>query len=137
MNQGSKKIVRYALASVLLAFGTLTLFLSGSVIFDLFDMRAKEGNYVDFVVQANFVASLLYLLASVGLFTGKNWPAFVLLIASAVLVFAAVGFAIHVNGGGIHEQRTIGALAFRTTLTVLFFLFATWLRTKPEQLETN
>ncbi len=56
MTKGGKKIIRYVLAAVLIGFGGLTLFLSGSVILDLFDMRTKEGNYVDFVVWANFLA---------------------------------------------------------------------------------
>ena len=40
------QILRYVLAVVLLLFGALTLFLSTSVIFDLFGVRAREGNYV-------------------------------------------------------------------------------------------
>ena len=120
MNARSKMIIRYALAAVLIAFGALTLFLSGSVILDLFDMRAKEGNYVDFVVWANFLASLLYIASAFGLLTRRNWSATPLLIALSMLIVTAVGFAIHVSGGGLHEQRTIGALAFRTGLTAVF-----------------
>lgn len=47
---GIKKIFRYLTAILLVGFGLLTLFLSTSVIFDLFGVRAKEGNYVLFVV---------------------------------------------------------------------------------------
>lgn len=125
MNARSKMIIRYALAAVLIAFGALTLFLSGSVILDLFDMRAKEGNYVDFVVWANFLASLLYIASAFGLLTRRNWSATPLLIALSMLIVTAVGFAIHVSGGGLHEQRTIGALAFRTGLTAVFLLLST------------
>jgi len=49
--------VRWTLIAVLLLFGGITLFLSASVLFDLFGMREKEGNYVQFVVLANFFAS--------------------------------------------------------------------------------
>ncbi|MBK6754688.1 MAG: hypothetical protein IPG69_14160 [Flavobacteriales bacterium] len=59
-------ILRYVLATVLLLFGALTLFLSTSVIFDLFGVRAREGNYVLVVVWANFIASVLYVLAAGG-----------------------------------------------------------------------
>lgn len=137
MNASKTSIVRYALAAILLAFGALTLFLSGSVILDLFDMRAKEGNYVDFVVWANLVASLLYLASAFGLLTRRNWSATPLLIALAVLIITAVGFAIYVSGGGVHEQHTIGALAFRTSLTAVFLFAAYRLRSKQEHHQTN
>jgi hypothetical protein len=45
-----KKTLLYTLPILLTGFGLLTLFLSTSVIFDLFGIRAKEGNYVLFVV---------------------------------------------------------------------------------------
>ena len=61
-----KKVLPYFLATILGAFGLLTLFLSTSVIFDLFGIRAKEGNYVLFVVWANFISSVLYLVAPTG-----------------------------------------------------------------------
>ena len=59
--------VRWALIAVLLLFGGVTLFLSTSVLFDLFGMREKEGNYVQIVVLANFFASVLYIAAAIGL----------------------------------------------------------------------
>lgn len=117
-------ILRYVLASVLLLFGALTLFLSTSVIFDLFGVRAREGHYVLVVVWANFFASILYVLAAVGVIAQRRWPAKVLLVAVVVLVGAAVVFAWHVYSGGLYEQKTIGALAFRTLLTGAFFLVA-------------
>ncbi|MBP6392511.1 MAG: hypothetical protein KA175_10500 [Flavobacteriales bacterium] len=117
-------ILRYVLASVLLLFGALTLFLSTSVIFDLFGVRAREGNYVLVVVWANFIASILYVLAAVGVLAQRRWPAKVLLAAVVVLVGAAVVFAWHVYSGGPYEQKTIGALAFRTLLTGAFYFAA-------------
>ena len=45
-----KKGIRYLAAAVLTGFGLLTLFLSASVIFDLFNIRVREGNYVLFLV---------------------------------------------------------------------------------------
>ena len=41
-----KKKLHYLIALLLATFGLLTMFLSASVIFDLFGIRAKEGNYV-------------------------------------------------------------------------------------------
>jgi hypothetical protein len=37
---------RYLSIAILIGFGLLTLFLSSSVIFDLFGIRAKEGDYI-------------------------------------------------------------------------------------------
>jgi hypothetical protein len=59
-----KRYIQYILATILAGFGLLTLFLSSSVIFDLFGIRAKEGNYVLFVVWSNFISSILYLFAA-------------------------------------------------------------------------
>ena len=70
-----KKALPYLLATILTGFGLLTLFLSTSVIFDLFGIRAKEGNYVLFVVWSNFISSILYLIASYGFVTSKKWTA--------------------------------------------------------------
>lgn len=53
------KVWTYIIASALVAFSLLTLFLSGSVIFDFFNIRAKEGNYVLFIVWANFISSFV------------------------------------------------------------------------------
>ena len=68
-----KRALPYILALVLAAFGLLTLFLSSSILFDLFGIRAKEGNYVLFVVWANFISSLLYLSAVFGFINAKKW----------------------------------------------------------------
>ena len=119
-----RPILRYVFAAVLLLFGALTLFLSTSVIFDLFGVRAREGNYVLVVVWANFIASILYVLAAVGVIAQRHWPAKVLLVAVVVLVGAAIVFAWHVHSGGPYEQKTIGALAFRTLLTGAFYFGA-------------
>ena len=54
----------------------------------------------------------------------RGWPAKVLLAAVVVLVGAAIVFAWHVYSGGIYEQKTIGALAFRTLLTGAFYFGA-------------
>ena len=115
-----KKALPYLLASVLAAFGLLTLFLSSSVIFDLFGVRAKEGNYVLFIVWANFVSSLLYLFAAFGFMGNKKWTAPLLGISGIVLILAFAGLFIHINAGGIFETKTIGAMAFRITMTLVF-----------------
>lgn len=128
-----KKALPYLLASILAAFGLLTLFLSTSIIFDLFGVRAKEGNYVLFIVWANFVSSLLYLFAVYGFIESKKWTAPLLGISVIVLLLAFVGLFIHINAGGTYETKTIGAMAFRTTVTLVFSALAYFTITKNKK----
>ena len=119
-----KRVIPYLLASVLAAFGLLTLFLSTSVIFDLFGVRAKEGNYVFFVVWANFISGIIYIIAAYGFIENKKWTASLLGIPAIILVFAFIGLFFHINTGGIYETKTIGAMIFRTTVTLVFSALA-------------
>jgi len=93
---------------------------SSSVIFDWFGIRAKEGNYVLFVVWANFISSILYLVAAVGLIRLKKWATNLLGVSVAILVMAFLGLLMHINNDGIYETKTVGAMIFRTTLTLIF-----------------
>lgn len=115
-----KKILRYVVAVVLTAFGLLTLFLSSSVIFDWFGIRAKEGNYVLFVVWANFISSVLYLVAAYGFIQSKKWTTKLLSTSVVVLIVAFFGLLLHIKGGGIYETKTVGAMIFRTVITIVF-----------------
>lgn len=119
-----KKVLLYLVVAVLTGFGLLTLFLSTSVIFDLFDVRVKEGNYVLFVVWSNFISSFLYLISVYGLLTSKNWTYRALAISTIILSIAFIGFQFYIQSGGIHESKTVGAMIFRITLTLAFTLYA-------------
>ncbi len=118
-----KKTSPRTLVVLLSVFSLLTLFLSGSIIFDLFDIRAKEGNYVLFVVWANFICSLLYLAAVYGLVKLKSWPHKILIVAVAVLIITLLVLLIHINRGGLYETKTLGALVFRISVTLAFAFF--------------
>ena len=119
-----KQFYAFLSAFLLVIFGLITLFLSASVIFDLFGIREKEGNYVLFVVWANFISSLLYIVAAYGFIKTKKWTSLLLSISAVVLIFAFIGLLMHINAGGIHETKTIGALIFRITVTTLFAVVA-------------
>lgn len=98
-------------------FGLVTLFLSSSIIFDWFGIRAKEGNFVWVVVWSNFVCSFLYLYAMYGWWYGKTNVSKVLTRAALVL---GVGLALmfeHISTGGAYETKTIGAMLFRIAVT--------------------
>jgi hypothetical protein len=115
-----KKIIKYITLIALIAFTLLTLFLSSSVIFDWFGIRAKEGNYVLFVVWANLISSFLYLFSVYGIINLKKWSIKPLIASIIILILALVGLFIHINLGGIYETRTVGALFFRIAVTSVF-----------------
>lgn len=119
-----KKFLIYIPGIVLVAFGLLSLFMSSSVIFDLFDIRAKEGNYVLFIVWTNFFASIFYLFAAFGFFTKKLWTSKLLGIATIMLLVAFIGLLFHINTGALYETKTVGAMIFRITLTLAFAIIA-------------
>jgi predicted RND superfamily exporter protein len=125
-----KKALPYLLATILTGFGLLTLFLSTSVIFDLFGIRAKEGNYVLFIVWSNFISSILYLIASYGFVTSKRWTAKLLGVSTIILITALIGLFYHINSGGIYETKTIGAMIFRISVTMVFAALAYFTITK-------
>ena len=109
---------------ILILFGTVTVFMSSSVLFDWFGIRAKEGNYVPGIVWANFVCGILYLVAAYGIIRQQIWARFPLTIALIILILAYIGLFIHINNGGLYETKTIGAMAFRIGVTAIF-LFIT------------
>lgn len=118
------KYFSYSLSILLGGFSLLTLFLSTSVIFDLFDIRAQEGNYVLFVVWSNFISSILYLLAAYGFIKSRNWTATLLGISILILISALIGLEIHVDSGGVYEAKTFSAMIFRIVVTLAFAIIA-------------
>ncbi|MGB3342997.1 MAG: hypothetical protein WBA61_03715 [Aequorivita sp.] len=107
-------------AVVLIAFALLTLFMSSSVLFDWFGIRAKEGNYVPFIVKTNLTAGFIYLLAVYGFIKSQRWAFWAMLSVALLLIYTFVLFYIHMHTGGLYEDRTIGAMIFRIVLTLLF-----------------
>ena len=108
----------------LILFGLVTIFVSSSVLFDLFGMREKEGNYVPLVVWANFLCGILYLIAAFGILLNKSWVRLPLVASLIVLVLAYMNLFTHITTGGLYETKTIFAMAFRFGITALF-LFTT------------
>jgi len=118
------KILTYFPVVFLIAFALLTLFLSSSVLFDWFGIREKEGNYVLFVVWANFISSILYLAATYGFLKQKKVTFHILSLSALILIMALIGLFIHVNSGGLYETKTIGAMIFRIIVTLAFVYLA-------------
>lgn len=132
----TRKPARIGLGLVVIAFGALTLFLSSSVLLDLFGIRERESPYVNAVVVANLVASLLYLPAGAGLLMKRRWSSVLLAAAVVVLLVGALLLALHITSGGAYRTATIGALTFRTLLTTAFYLIARWSLRAPDTTPT-
>ncbi len=120
----NKKIINTVSATILALFALLTLFLSSSVIFDWFGIRAKEGNYVLFIVWANFICSILYLFAAYGFLKRANWTFWILIIALSVLIIAFIALQFHISNDGIYEAKIVKAMIFRMLVTLSFALIA-------------
>ena len=105
-----KKIILYIIAITLILLGLISLFLSTSVIFDLFAIREKEGNYVLFVVWSNFISGIIFK---------KKWTTFILACSTLILFTAFIGLQLHIHAGGMYEDKTINAMIFRFSLTLL------------------
>lgn len=122
--------IRIIACLLLAAFALVTLFLSSSIIFDLFGIRGKEGNYVLFIVWSNFISSLLYLPAAAGFLKGKKRTAILLGFSSIVLIAAFIGLIFYIRAGGIYETKTVYAMIFRISVTLSFTALAYFTITK-------
>lgn len=118
-------------------FGLLTIFMGGSVIFDLFGIRAIEGNYVLFVVWANFICGFLYVISAYGLLKNIRWAAPLLGLAFIILLAAFAGLLIHIYNGGIYEKKTVGAMTFRTIITLLLYFGARYALKKEKPVKSK
>ena len=126
------------IAIVLFCIGILSLFLTTSIFLNLFDIREKEGNYVLFVVIANFVCSLLFLSASWGLLRKKDRTVKILIIAVFILLFTLGTLGIYASFGGVCELKTFYALIFRIIITLIAIVSSNYiLNTKKLKHEKN
>ena len=113
---------RITVFTFLVIFGLLTLFMSSSVLFDWFGIRAKEGNFVPVVVWANWVCGILYLIAAFGILKYKAWAKVPLIISLLILIIAYIFLFININSGGLYETKTVAAMAFRIGVTAVLLL---------------
>jgi len=114
-----KNIIKYIIIIVLTGFGALSVFLTLSIIFDLFGIREKEGNYVPFIVYTNLVCGILYLMAAFQNWKEKKSSVYLLSIATIILIAAYSALLVYANQGGIHEAKTLDAMLFRIVFTAV------------------
>lgn len=115
-----RTIIKYITIAFLSLFGTLTVFLTISVLLDLFGIRQKEGNFVPFIVWTNLFSGLLYLVAAYGFFKAKFWTTKLLGLNVILLLSGLIGLYFHMKAGGLYEMETVRGMVFR----VIFAVFA-------------
>lgn len=118
-----KRTLRIFIIVILLLLGGVSVFMTSSVLFDWFGIREMEGNYVPFVVYANLICGLIYLYAVYFLIKNQKRAVWLLTFATGLLLVTSIAFAIYIYLGGIHEEKTVLALVFRTSITA----FLAWL----------
>ena len=77
MTDGVSGRPRWAVAAGILAvaFGGVTVFEGGRMLFGRPEIRVSAGNIVPFVLWFNFIAAFAYLTAGLGLLLWKRWAA--------------------------------------------------------------
>lgn len=123
------------IGAVAIAFGTLTLWSGGMVLFGPEAVRVAAGRVVPFVLWFNFLSGAIYIVAGVGIFQGRRFGK---MLAIALAIALAVLFAIFlasIAGGQEWEMRTFGAL----TLRFSFWSLAAWasVTTRPAGISTR
>lgn len=131
-----KRVILLVSIIVLIFFALATLFMSSAVIFDLFGIREREGNYVLFVVIVNFICGLTYLLSSYGLMMKKRWTTSLLVFTVTILILTFIALWVHVNSGGLYETQTIKAMLFRISFSSLLAGIS-WYLLNPDKSLSN
>ncbi|MBS1765633.1 MAG: hypothetical protein JSS90_11770 [Bacteroidetes bacterium] len=107
--------------------------MASSVIFDLFGIREKEGNYVLFIVYTNLICGILYLLATYTTWTKPKLSFKTLVVSLSLLIIAFVAFQFYIDNGGIHEEKTVKAMLLRIVFTAIMTGIG-WLNLKNRNL---
>lgn len=114
-----KKGLRVLLIILLFFLGGVTVFMASSVLFGWFGIRELEGNYVPFVVFANLICGAIYLYAGYLSVKKRTKAVRCLIYATGLLLITSIAFAVYVYMGGVHEEKTVLALVFRTSITAI------------------
>lgn len=119
-----KLAVKYFSILFLVVFGALTVFLTSSVLLDLFGIREKEGNYVEFIVWINLFSGLLFLLTAFYFWKGKAVTTALLLGNVLLLMVGIIGLYFHIAAGGLYKIETVKGMLFRIISTTILALIS-------------
>ena len=119
-----KLAVKYFSILFLVVFGALTVFLTSSVLLDLFGIREREGNYVEFIVWINLFSGLLFLLTAFCFWKGKAVTTALLLGNVLLLIVGIIGLYFHIAAGGLYKIETVKGMLFRIISTTILALIS-------------
>jgi hypothetical protein len=114
-------VVKSILSSLLALIGVVSVFMTLSIIFDLFGIQKMEGNYVLLIVYTNFLCGLIYIYAALTLWKHLVNSTISLALATALLIAAYIWFTYYIQAGGVYEEKTLKAMTFRTIFTAVMF----------------
>jgi hypothetical protein len=118
-----KVILRFS-AVFMLIFGLVTMIVSVSFMFNLFEIRKPEDHYVFFILFISFLCSFIYLFAAYGFYKEDKRTTIALFIAASILILAFMGLLVYIMMGGLYEIITIRSLMLRTFITIVFTIIS-------------
>lgn len=121
------KIIQSLLLTLL---GSVTVFLTLSILFDVFGIREKEGHYVLFIIYANLACGILYLYAAYANWKNQKYSNYSLVLATLILIIAFIFLLTYINDGGIYEKKTVKAMIFRMAFTMVMLLAGLYISKK-------
>lgn len=124
------KATKIFISTFLLLFGVVSIFMTTSIIFDLFGIREKEGNFVYFIIYANLICGLIYLFVAYLIWKNIKVATYGLALASLILVSAFAVFLNYINQGGVYETKTVFAMGFRSSITIILMGISFYLMRK-------
>ena len=114
-----RKAIKIIVLIIHIGFGGLTVFLTSSVLLDLFGIRQKEGNFVPFIVWINLFSGIGYLFSVFGIWKNRNWAMALLLLNSILLLIGNIALYFHIQAGGIYKMETVKGMIFRLVITIV------------------
>ncbi len=127
------KALKFIEGGLLALIGGVSVFMTLSVIFDLWGIREKQGNYVLFIVYANLICGLIYLFTVYAIWKKPKYAVYGLSAALAILVIAFAGLQSHIANGGLYEEKTVKAMIFRMSFTAVMALLSWFIFKKSNQ----
>lgn len=110
------------IGAVAIAFGVLTLWSGGLVLFGPDSARIAVGQIIPFVLWFNFLSGAVYIVAGFGIFQGQRYGKVLARAMAMALAVLFAAFLAIIAGGQEWETRTLGALMLRLG----FWCLAAW-----------
>lgn len=111
------------LGTLSVAFGVLTLWSGGMVLFGPEMARIAAGQIVPFVLWFNFLSGAVYIVAGVGVFQGRHWGRVLAITLAFALTAVLIAFLVQIALVSGWEMRTLGALSLRLGFWIIVARF--------------